>query len=276
MILVLLCCYLLVPSSVFANTYTNSNGVVMTENQYSDLLKIYSEKHISVLEQDRFDELMNMNLDFNNTQTTVKYIKTEYNNVTGETANSLVTEEEYNNYKPSQTRATVYETSYKRIALGFTKTSGSYAFVTFNSVWKIMPAVRSFDVIGVRLSNLSVINGTQQGQQIYTLDGKTDYVQYNWNGTNIKNLSNGFGISMNLLNSDVTYLECTIDSTLEVEDYPAGLFASYQHAVKDVTLATSQNYTIGVGLGDVFVFNDNIGAKYDGMEGTYDYISSAS
>ena len=79
---------------------------------------------------------------------------------------------------------------------------------------------------------------------------------------------------MNLLNSDVTYLECTIDSSLMLTDLPAGLFTSYQHATEDVSLATSKNYTIGVGLGSVFLFNNGIASKYDGMEGTYDYFSS--
>ena len=146
--------------------------------------------------------------------------------------------------------------------------------MSYTALWKIMPAVRSFDVNGIRLSNMEVVNGTQQGKQVYTLNGTTDFVQYNFNGTNIKNLSNGFGISMNLLNSNVTYLESTIDSSLGILAYPAGLFASYQHAIEDVSLATSQNYTIGVGLGDVFVFNNGIGSKYDGMEGTYDFITS--
>lgn len=268
---------LLIPSSVFANSYVNQNGVIINETDYENLKKFYSEKHISILSQDEYDEIMNQGIDFDNVKQTIKYIKTEYNQVTGKYVDTEVTEEEYNSYQPNEnTRATIIETSYKRIALGFAKMSGTYAFVTFNAIWKIMPKVRSFDVIGVRLSNLDVVNGTQGGNQIYDLNGQTSYVSYAFNGTNIKNLSNGFGISMNLLNSNVTYLECTINATMEVEAYPAVLFASYQHAVQDVTLATSQNYTIGVGLGNVFVFNNNIGNKYDGMEGTYDYLPTPS
>ena len=267
-----------IPKVAWANTYVNQNGVEMTQEQYLDLLKIYSEKHISVLDQDKFNEIMNMGLDFDNVKQDVRYIKTEYNQVTGAVNNSEISKEEYDNVVEDTqvSRSTMIETSYKRIALALTKTTSTYAYFGFNAIWKIMPKVRSFDVIGVRFSNLEVINATQGGRQIYDLNGTTSYVQYNWNGTNIKNLDNGFGISMNLLNSDVTYLECTIDSTLDVEGYPATLFASYQHAVEDVTLATSQNYSIGVGLGNVFVFNNNIGSKYDGMQGVYDYISSAS
>jgi hypothetical protein len=270
--LILLCSLCFLPSVV--NAYTNNNGVVMTEEQYLDLRKIYSEQHISILEQDRFDELMAMNLDFDNTQETIQYIKVEHNNLTGQTVTSEVTKEEYNNAEPVLTRATVIETTYKRIALHLSKGSSPHAVFSFNAVWKYLPATRSFDVIGTRLSNLKVLNASQQGKQIYILNGVTDYVQYNWNGTNIKNLSNGFGISMNLVNSDVSYLECTIDATLEIEAYPATALASYQHATQDVSLATSQSYTIGAGLGSVFVFSDSVAQKYDGMQGVYDYFSS--
>ena len=216
-----------------------------------------------------------MNLDYENVQKTKKYIKTEYNQVTGDVVETLVSEEEYENVQERpQTRATVIETSYKYTQLNLTRVGQDNAYFTYFAIWKIMPAVRSFDVIGVRFSSMTKINGTQQGKQIYDLNGVTDYVQYNFNGTNIRNFSNGFGISMNLLNSNVTYLECTIDSSMDIPEFPAGLFTSYQHAITDVSLATSQNYTLGVGLGDVFVFNNNIATKYDGMAGTYDYFSS--
>ena len=265
------------PLQTFANSYTNDLGVVITEEDYNNFRKIYSEKYISVLTQEEYDRLKSLNLDFNNVNKTEKYIKTEYNHTTGESEDTIITKEEFDSASAEpQSRATVIETSYKYTSLYLVKVSDSNrtAYMSYTALWKIMPAVRSFDVNGIRLSNMEVVNGTQQGKQVYTLNGTTDFVQYNFNGTNIKNLSNGFGISMNLLNSNVTYLESTIDSSLGILAYPAGLFASYQHAIEDVSLATSQNYTIGVGLGDVFVFNNGIGSKYDGMEGTYDFITS--
>lgn len=275
--LIILVVLMYIPKTVHALDYINNLGVTISEEEYTNLRKIYSEQYISVLDQDKFDQIKNMDLDFDSVQNTVKYIKTEHNQVTGEIIETELTQEEYENVDTqAQTRATVIGTSYKQIGLTLVKTSeiNDTAYFSFSAVWKIMPAVRSFDVNGVRFSNMERVNGTQQGKQVYTLNGETDYVQYNFNGTNINNFSNGFGISMNLLNSDVTYLESSIDCSMAINAYPAGLFTSYQHAIENVSLATSKNYTIGVGLGSVFVFNNGISSKYDGMEGTYDYFSS--
>ena len=145
----------------------------------------------------------------------------------------------------------------------------------FVAHWKIIPATRSFDVIATRIINLDVINGTQGGKQFYTINGNTSYVNYNFNGTNINNQSNGFGISMNLINDpDLSALELEITSSLEVTNYPAIIYASYQHATSSVTLAESKNYTLSyLGMGDVILFaNNSTAAKYDGMGGTDFYI----
>lgn len=264
------------PNYVYADDYINQNGVVISDENYNNLLKLYSEKRISILTHSDYEEIMSKGIDFNNVEQSTKYIKTEFNQVTGEYEDTEVTEEEFNNYDPnSRSRATIIETAYKRINLSITPTSGSYAYYTFNALWKIMPATRSYDVIGVRLSNLSVVNGTQDGFQTYDLNGQTDYVSYSFNGTNTKHFSNGYGVSMNLLNSDITYLECDIEATLIIDAYPATIFASYQHAVENVTLAQSQDYTIGVGLGNVFVFNNYMEYRYDGMEGTYSVLRAS-
>lgn len=266
---------LLYPNQAFALDYINDLGVTISQEDYNNLRQMYSDKYISVLDEEQYNQIKEMNLDFSDVQKTVKYIKTEHNQVTGEVTETFLTKAEYEQAQETpQTRATVVATSYKHTELALVRSGDTNAYFTYTAVWKIMPVVRSFDVIGVRLSNMSKVGGTHQGKQVYVLDGVTDYVRYHFNGTNIMNFSNGFGISMNLLNSDVTYLECTIDGSTTLNDMPAGLFASYQHAVEIVSLATSQNYTIGVGLGNVFVFNDNIGNKYDGMAGTYDYFSS--
>ncbi|MBQ6841451.1 MAG: hypothetical protein IJO63_04995 [Bacilli bacterium] len=284
-------CYLLIasflllficaPNFVNAQDYVNDLGVVIPEEDYNNLKLLYTEAHIAVLDQNKYDQIKSMNLDYDSVQVQNKYVKTEINNVTGEVTETEISKEEYETVSPNYlTRATLIGTSYKQLSLGFSRTSDSAhtAFFTLNAIWKIMPVVRSFDVIGVRLSNLSVINGTQQGQQIYKInDGSYQWVQYNFNGTNIQNHSNGFGISMNLLNdTSLTYLECTIDANMSINAYPAAVFGSYQHAIENVSLATSQSYTIGAGgLGSVFIFpNDTIRLKYDGMNGVYDYISS--
>lgn len=267
----------LFPTIVFAQDYINQNGVVISESDYNNFKLIFTDARIASMDENEYNRYKSMNLDYNTLQSTTRYIKTTIDNVTGDVTNSYITQEEYESaVKPPQTRSTMIETAYKYIQLNLVRVGDEHAFFTFAAIWKIMPATRSFDVIGVRFSNMQVVNGTQQGKQIYKLVGSTshDFVQYNFNGTNINNFDNGFGISMNLVNSDIESLESTIDSSMRINAFPAGLFTSYQHVVRNITLAQSKNYTIGAGLGSVFLFNDDIDAYYDGMAGVYDYFSS--
>ena len=46
------------------------------------------------------------------------------------------------------------------------------------------------------------------------------------------------------------------------------IYASYQHAKTNVTLATSKKYTIAQGgYGNVLLFDNNVQIKYDNMTG---------
>lgn len=236
---------------------------------------MFPDNYIDVLTQTEYDEIMNKNIDFDNIVTSIRYVKTEYNKETGKTFETLISEEEYNAVdleKEEQTRATVVETGYKRIVLSATKTGSTTGFMSFVATWKKMPKVRSYDVIATRLSGATKVNGTQGGKQFYTANGTSTYVNYAPNGTNINNQSNGFGISMNLVDN-ATKIECVITSSLTVTSSPFMVAASYQHATTDVSLATSKSYTLSSGgLGGVIKFSGNIGYWYDGMNGTYIHV----
>jgi hypothetical protein len=273
---------MIIPINIFAlendEIIVNSNGVEMTVEDYNNLKKYFSDMHIDTLTQDEFDE--QMQLDFENVNRTMKYYRTDYNHITGETTSTEITEEEYNNAgsdkETNQPRSTYIESNYKWLSLSGSNVNGA-AFLCFVAHWKIMPATRSYDVIAARIINLDEINGTQAGKQFYTINGNTSYVSYGFNGTNINQQSNGFGISMNLVNDpNLTGLELEITSSLEVLNYPAIIYASYQHATSSVTLAESKNYTLSnVGMGDVILFaNNSIASKYDGMGGTDFYFFS--
>ena len=100
------------------------------------------------------------------------------------------------------------------------------------------------------------------------LNGTYTTIDYSWNGTNIKKFDNGFGISMNIVNSDITSLQLLLDCDVSPTITSPDITASYQHAQQDLSLANSQNYTLGgAGLGGVFVFPYSIAQKYDGMSG---------
>lgn len=275
---------LIVPFKVNAlgnhDTIVNQNGVEMTLEEYTNLKKIHSDLYIDTMTQDDFDQKMNLGIDFNNGQTVKKYYKSQHNYITGETNSTEVSELEYMqvgmNNNGDMPQATYIETGYKWIALSLFKTSDNTAYATITEHWKSLPTVRSYDVIAMRFTNMSVINGTQQGKQFYRINGTNNYIAYEFNGSNTNNQSNGFGISMNLLNTDVDELECEADTSLIIDDYVALTFASYQHAVQTVTLSESMNYTLGsMGLGNVIHFlNTSTINKYDGMEGLYTYFTS--
>lgn len=268
----------LLPLNASANnmkTYVNSNGVEMSYETYENLQKMFPENYINFLTQKEYNDIMNQNIDFDNIISSVKYVKMEYNNVTGKITETLISEEEYNSVDANEeepTRATIVETGYKRIVLNASRTGSTTAYMTFVATWKKMPKVRSYDVIATRLSGATKVNGTQNGKQFYTANGTNTYVNYSANGTNINNQSNGFGISMNLVDN-ATKIECVISSALTVTPSTFMVAASYQHATTDVSLTTSKSYTLSSGgLGGVIYFSGNIGYWYDGMNGTYIHV----
>ena len=275
---------LCIPFNVFAvgnlDTYINSQGVEMTMDEYWDLKQMFSDVYIDCMMQDEFDEKMDLGIDFDNVQHDKKYIRIDHNHLTGQTTTTEISEFEYLTFGMNQNQnapqATYIETSLIWIDLSASYLASGDIYFSHTSHWKQMPTVRSFDVSAVRWINLDIINGTQEGKQFYTLNGINGFVNYAFNGTNINNQNNGFGISMNLLNDpDVTMFELEISAILEVLDYPVFLFSTYQHAESSVTLAESKNYVLqSGGLGNVIHYLDNTYNKYDGMTGLYTYFMS--
>ena len=267
---------LIFPSLVFAVEYENDYGLELTQEEYTNLRKLYTEKYIDTMSPSEYAYIESLNLNYNTLQKTTKYIKSVTNTITGTTTDYEISETEYNNLDSGIAPAASYiETQYKQLSIIVGKISQTSAYATVDLVWKVAPSVRSYDVIGMRLSNFGIINGSQYGRQIYTASGNTSYVNYNYNGSNINNLSNGFGISMNLVDQNITYLECTVSANLATYGYPATVFGSYQHATSDITLAKSKSYSLASGgLGSVFSFTNNYGNYYDGMQGVYDGFNS--
>lgn len=52
-------------------------------------------------------------------------------------------------------------------------------------------------------------------------------------------------------------------------------FGSYQHSKNTIDLSTAFQFTIGNGLGGVFIMTTNISKKFDGMSGTHAQITNA-
>ncbi len=256
--------------------YVNNNNISMTEEQYNYLLNFYSPTYITTMSQSRFDQEINKNLVLESVDQ--KYIKTiTHKGLNGEIISNdyEITEEEYEN--PITTYATCesataidcWETNYKKLELFVwidSDDSTSVRIVLINR-WKVMPTVRSYDVIGVRYNNYTAYDAWGEQNVYITSSGYTG-IQYAYGVENMSIQSNGIGISQNIVNNYDLY---DLSNRLCIDGHTTssslGIYGSYQHATSDVTLGQSKNYTFGNGLGGVFSFNAGIGSKYDNTRG---------
>lgn len=171
---------------------------------------------------------------------------------------------------------TSHETSYKRIQIFASHIGSSTYSMLLYTQWLIVPATQSYDVTAMRGEHATFVDGSQDGTQTYYKNGAYGYVNYSPNGTNIVKNSNGFGISMNLVN-DASYYETDISATVTADDQYATVYGTYQHAVRNVTLDQSKAYTISHnGYGDVVNFVVSVQDFYDGMQGVYVELARAN
>lgn len=177
-----------------------------------------------------------------------------------------ITQEEFNNYQQYFQNPELIQTNsientgyispyssdnrYTSLSISKTSTSGS-TLVTITLRWLQVPFIKSYDVMGARFEGVSLKNNvnTFVSNNFATIASKS-----------IKN--NGFGVSLKLNNNASTG---TITQSFEVTG-SGTVYASYQHAMQNVTLLDSQSFTISAnGLGNVFQFSKNY--LYDGMKG---------
>lgn len=171
---------------------------------------------------------------------------------------------------------TSHETSYKRITIIASHINSDFYTMLLYTQWLIVPATQSYDVTAMRGEHATFVNGTQEGVQTYYKNGAYNYINYSTNGTNIVKNSNGFGISMNLVN-DASYYETEISADVTADDQYATVYGTYQHAVRNVTLDQSKAYTISHnGYGDVVNFVVSVQDFYDRMQGVYVELARAN
>ena len=258
------------PKFTNAESITNINGIVISEEEYNNFLKVHTHEYIMTMSEEKYEKLKS--LDYSNVETETKYIETTYNPSLMLTTERELTKEEYDNFSESNNARLSdggqrIETTAKELILVLVGGT-TWNYVSVTATWKYIPETRSFDVIGFRGYGFDFREGSQQGEQIYVLDNTYTVINYAWNGTNIQKHDNGFGISMNIVNSDITALQLTAECDISPTIAHPEIFTSYQHAISSVSLANSQNYTLGgAGLGGVFVYPYSVSQKYDGMSG---------
>ena len=256
------------PKITNAESITNINGIVISEEEYNNFIQIHTHEYIMTMSEEKYEKLKT--LDYSNIEKEVKYIETTYNPSLMLTTERELTKAEYDNFGKNSRlsdNSTYTETTAKEMV--FVLMGGTtWNYITVTVGWKYIPATRSFDVIGFRGYGFDFREGSQEGEQIYILDDTYTVINYAWNGTNIQKKDNGFGISMNIVNSNITDLQLTAECDISPTITHPEIFTSYQHAIASVSLAQSQSYNLGgAGLGEVFEFPYSVSQKYDGMSG---------
>lgn len=260
------------PIHTLAKTIENINGIEITEEEYNNFSKMYSDEYLITMDEAKYEQLKTY--DYSNVETKTIYVETKYNPSLNLLTDKVITKEEYENLKPSimpmlNPGGTQMETTAKEFTLSLAGGT-TWNHVVTTATWKYIPSTRSFDVIGFRGYNFSIRNGSQEGEQIYIENGQYKYIDYDIDSNNAKSFSNGFGISMNIINNTITFLQTTAECDIKTDGVNPAIHSAYEHAIKDVTLAQSQSYTLNpAGMGGVFAFPSNIVPYYDSMDGLY-------
>ena len=212
--------------------YRNEKGVEFTEKEYRFFTKMFYDGYQRLMTQEMFDSYDKEYMDENLVETT-------------EITSPLVSP-----------IGGLVDTPAKTLRMSAIK-SGNVAMIGVTVVWKGTPAMRSYDVMGAYLSGV-----TLEMPPTTTVD----YSSGSFYAEDIKNESNGFGVTIKLPD-DSSNLKIT-------QSYLTSLggevYGSYQHALDKVTFADSQNYFINYGgYGHVFVFPYSVGQHYDMMQGVW-------
>ena len=243
----------------------------ISDEDYARLREIFSEYRLSIMSDEELERLANGELNvqeklyqwtesINGTMTYVEVDPDLYVEINPENSAS--------NYSTS-IGTTYYESNYKRIQIIDSYVTNNLHSVMVYTQWLVTPATKSFDVTAMRVEDATVVEGTQDGTQTYWADGSYNSITYSPNGTNIRKQSNGFGISMNLVN-DASYFETDISADIKASNSNATVYGTYQHAVTNVTLEQSHSYNISHnGFGSVLNFATGVQNYYDGMQGVY-------
>lgn len=244
---------------------TNVKAATLTDEEYDRLRNVFSDTRISLMSDE--DAARYLSYDLEHTNKVSKYYKVT--ETTNGTITTEVSKEEATNAAKNNiaTMATYHTTSYKNIQIMTTNIGVNRYYVHLVNDWLITPRVKSYDVIAMRFEDATMVEGTQIGSQMYTTNGTSDSIDYSYNGTNMVLSSNGFGISMNLVDA-ASGFTCDIEAIVIATSQWAKAYGSYQHAMTAVTLAQSKSYTISHnGYGKVINFATAVQNDYDNMQG---------
>ncbi len=210
--------------------YKNSDGVVLSEKEYQFVNQFYGSNYFERMTMEDYKWIQDLKIDQNEIE-----IKSSSNT----------------NIVPFGTSVTQSGKT-----LQIVKSCSNTCIIIVKCQWNSIPSVRSYDVIGARLVNTSLAS-----DMITTRISSTDGTEY---PSDLVRLTKGFGTSVKLPSSGSSI---SIEQKYTVTK-GGTIYASYQHAQKEITLATSKLYTItNGGYGGVFSFYGSALNVFDQMNG---------
>lgn len=212
--------------------YTNNNGVSLTEKEYNYVIDFYGDDYPSKMTAEDYNWIQKM--DVNNRDYKI--------------------EKYYDN--DTTTRSSYHQTSSKYLAIS--KACSSTCTVDILLKWLKNPNVRSYDVIGARFVNTSLISGSVS-TYVSSSAGTSGYSNY-------QIFSNGLGNSVKLPSGATNII---VEQNFEVQN-SGTVYGSYQHATGYISLEQSKKYSIDLnGSGNVFLFNSSVDDYFDQMGGVW-------
>ena len=186
-----------------------------------------------------------------------------------------VTEEEYNNATGGITPRGdgLVETTYKKMVTSIYQ-NGSYYRYDNTLTWKIMPTVRSFDIIALaKNSNVRIADGPYFSQR-YCTSASNCYVSYTHT---VKTGSVGAGATCQLMTGSLYSLKINllydVAKNVNFTLYGLDAYGDYAHATTTVTHDQAQNYYVnlsGINLLDsIYSYYDEISTAHATWQGTW-------
>lgn len=199
-------------------TYENSNGVIVSEKEYQFINDFYDSEYFESMTSEDYEWIEDLDID--ESEVEIKESIEDTVSLAG----------------------TLYTNNGRSLKIAKSCSSGTCTIVV-KVQWLLLPTIRSWDVIGARLSNTSLTSSS-----ITTKVAYGDITTY-YSGA--QKFTSGFGTSVELPSGNNTI-------SIEQKYYVTTggtVYASYQHSIKEITEATSKLYSISSkGSGSTFKF----------------------
>lgn len=209
--------------------YKNGNGVILSEQEYDFYSEFYWDGYQEYLTIEDFEKVKDMNI-----------------------FDKEITKKEIINYSPVKERGSSVTSNLRTTTIS--KSCSDKCLVSLVTSWNGLPYVKSYDVVGARVSNSNIT---------YIQGALVTGNNYGKSYSNPQVSNNGFGFSVLLPNVSNIRISVTFNTAKG-----GTVYGSYQHAMSNTTEFISKQYTIGAGeYGNVFRFTGNARMVYDNAAG---------